>query len=63
MSTTDSKEPKPYRLYVALYNVSRIYHWAFVIRDNKNTFVLDATYGNGQHNGQQNGERRYRNLN
>ncbi|KAI0866802.1 hypothetical protein F4860DRAFT_455073 [Xylaria cubensis] len=50
-----SEEPKPYRLYVVLYDLGVIFHWAFVIRDSKGTFLLDATIGDD--------ERKYRNRN
>ncbi|KAJ8126563.1 hypothetical protein O1611_g7074 [Lasiodiplodia mahajangana] len=55
MSPPRREEPKPYRLYVALYNLGSVYHWAFVVQDTNGTFLLDATVGDGH--------RRYRKRN
>ncbi|KAI1128568.1 hypothetical protein F5Y10DRAFT_265067 [Nemania abortiva] len=55
MSRPLRDEPKSYRLYLALYNLGLVYHWAFVVRGDEGTFLLDATVGDGQ--------RRYRKRN
>ncbi|KAI3337033.1 hypothetical protein HD806DRAFT_528616 [Xylariaceae sp. AK1471] len=47
------EEPKPYRLYMAIYDMcymntdSKKYHWAFVIRGSNGTILLDATNSEG----------------
>ncbi|KAI1200045.1 hypothetical protein F5X97DRAFT_321799 [Nemania serpens] len=55
MPPTHFEEPKPYRLYVALYDLGPVYHWAFVVRGKMTGFLLDATVGDN--------ERRYRKRN
>ncbi|KAI0481646.1 hypothetical protein F4859DRAFT_529402 [Xylaria cf. heliscus] len=55
MPPTPLEEPRAHRLYVAIYNLGLIYHWALVIQDTKGTFLLDATVGDDG--------RRYRNRN
>ncbi|KAI0118929.1 hypothetical protein GGR51DRAFT_498234 [Nemania sp. FL0031] len=55
MSLSRREEPKPYRLYLALYNLGSVYHWAFVVQGRNGAFLLDATVGDGQ--------RRYRKRN
>ncbi|KAJ2983387.1 hypothetical protein NUW58_g6258 [Xylaria curta] len=40
--------PKKHRLYVALYNLGPVCHWALVVRNSEETFLLDATAGDGE---------------
>ncbi|KAI0911440.1 hypothetical protein F4823DRAFT_560895 [Ustulina deusta] len=47
MLPTRHEEPKPHHLYVALYNLGSLYHWAFVVKNNQSSFLLDATVGAG----------------